>query len=121
MWYLLPFIIFSASSAPFLVAATAASHSVLRSLDNAPVIHFTISRRDGAFKGTVGDEDWVDLDYLVHHLEIAECRFNLTKRVVKGNKLVRKAKTDGTAGQEGTGLMGDIASSGNWYVQRLVL
>lgn len=100
-----------------IVQSTTTEPAVLRSLDTTPVIHFTISRRDGAFTGTFPDEDWVNLDYLVKQLELAERRFNLTKREVKGNKLVRKAKTGGAGGKESTGLMGDIASSGSWYVQ----
>ena len=96
--------------------ATTTDHSVLRSLDNAPVIHFTINRRHGAFVAPVLERDWADLDHLVKALEWAECRFNLTKREVKGNKLVRKAKSAGAGGKEGTGLMGDIAPSGAWFV-----
>ena len=96
--------------------AEATEQSLLRSLDTAPVIHFAITRRDGAFTGTVAGENWVDLEYLVKQVEIAECRFNLTKRVVKGNKLVRKARTGGAGGKDETGLMGDIASRGAWYV-----
>ena len=96
--------------------ANATEQSVLRSLDTAPVIHFAVTRRDGAFTGTVAGEDWVDLEYLVKQVEIAECKFNLTKRVVKGNKLVRKAKTDGVGGRDGTRLMGDIASRGSWCI-----
>ena len=94
--------------------ATSLDHSALRSLDDVPVIHFAIHRRHGAFASTVDGNDFVDLDYLVRQLEVAECRFNLTKREVKGNKLVRKAKASGAGGREGTGLMGDIASDGAW-------
>ena len=99
-----------------LVEAATTEQSVLQSLDPAPVLHFTISRRNGAFTGTKSEVDWVDLDYLVRQLDITECRFNLTRREVKGNKLVRKAKTGGGGGKEGTKLMGDIALDGSWYV-----
>ena len=99
-----------------IVEATTTDQSVLRSLDSAPVIHFTVARRHGAFAATVADNDWVDLDHLAKQLQWAESRFNLTKREVKGNKLVRKAKSGGVGGKEGTGLMGDIASNGAWYV-----
>ena len=112
--HLLPFLLLAPCYMKSLANAT--EQSVLRSLDTAPVIHFAITRRDGAFTGTVVGEDWVDLEYLVKQVEIAECRFNLTKRVVKGNKLVRKAGTDGAGGKDGMGLMGDIASRGAWYV-----
>ena len=97
-----------------LVQATPTDHSVLRFLDSVPVIHFTIARRHGAFVATVGEQDYVDLDHLVRELETTESRFNTTKRVVKGNKLVRKAKTSGAGSKKGIGLMGDIASTGAW-------
>ena len=98
------------------VGATSTGHSdVLRSLDGEPVIHFTITRRLGAFAANEGGESWVDLDYLVKQLDKAESAFNLTSRVVKGNKLVRNARTSGTGGKQRTELMGNIASDGAWY------
>lgn len=81
----------------------------LRSLDSAPVLHFTLARRDGAINATEYLQDYVNLEYLAKEIERTESRFNLTKREVKGNKLVRKAKVkdDGL-------LMGDVAGSGIW-------
>ena len=113
--HLLSFLAITASCVFHLIEATITDHSVLRSLDDVPVIHFTINRRHGAFVATVPENDWVDLDQLLKELEWAECRFNLTKREVKGNKLVRKAKSTGIGGKAGTGLMGEVASSGAWY------
>lgn len=118
--HLLAFLTVTASCVVPCVEAITTDHSILRSLDNAPVIHFTINRRHGAFAPGVPGRDWADLDRLVRVLESAECRFNLTKREVKGNKLVRKAKSGGAGGREGTGLMGDIASNGAWYGQCVV-
>lgn len=97
------------------------AQSVLQSLDDAPVLHFTLSRRGGAFAGTVPKDDWVDLAYLAQELDRTECRFNLTKREAMGNKLVRKAKADETGGKEGSALMGDIATNGTWYAQQISL
>lgn len=113
--HLLSFLAITASCVIGSTEATITDHPVLRSLDDVPVIHFTINRRHGAFAATVPENDWVDLDQLTSQVEQTECRFNLTKREVKGNKLVRKAKSNGIGGKEGTGLMGDIASSGAWY------
>ena len=116
--HLLSFLAITVSCVFGSTEARSTDHSVLRSLDDVPVIHFTINRRHGAFAGTVPEDDWVDLDQLTDQLERTECRFNLTKREVKGNKLVRKAKTARIRGKAGTGLMGDIASSGAWYSRR---
>lgn len=112
--HLLSFFILWTSWVTTFVQALTTDQSVLRSLDTAPVVHFTISRRNGAFTGTKTGVDWVDLDYLVKQLDITECRFNLTRREVKGNKLIRKAKTGSAGGRVGTKLMGDIALDGSW-------
>jgi len=92
------------------------SQSLLESLDEVPVLHFTLSRRGGVFTATVPGNDWVNLTYLTQELDRTECRFNLTKREAKGNKLVRKAKADETGGKDSGTLMGDIATNGTWYV-----
>lgn len=99
---------------PFSSATSAPS--VLRSLDTAPVLHFTLNRRGGVFVQTQFFTDYVNLTYLAHELERTESRFNLTKRVVKGNKLVRKAKLDESLHQDGGFLMGKIADNGSWFV-----
>ncbi|KAL8825401.1 MAG: hypothetical protein Q9191_004441 [Dirinaria sp. TL-2023a] len=78
----------------------------------ASVLHFTLSRRGGAFSTTQPEHDWVNLTYMVQQLERTECRYSLTKREAKGNKLVRKAKADETGGKEPGSLMGDIAANG---------
>lgn len=93
------------------------STSILRSLDNAPVLHFTLTRRGGKFAPTEYGRDYVNLTYLVQELETTEARFNLTKREVKGNKLIRKAKGDGGGGRTEGALMGEVASDGIWSVQ----
>lgn len=90
------------------------SQNFLRSLDSAPVIHFTIARRSGTFEATVPGNDSVEMDFLMEQLKVAEARFNLTRREVKGNKLVRKAKSRAFGGKDDDNLMGDIASNGTW-------
>jgi hypothetical protein len=54
--------------------------------------------------------------YLSQELEKTESRFNLTQREVKGNKLIRKAKSNGSGGEEKGLTMGDAATDGIWYV-----
>ena len=93
------------------------STSVLRSLDNAPVLHFTLARRGGKFSPTEHELDHVNMTYLSQELEKIESRFNLTQREVKGNKLVRKAKGNGSGGEEKGLTMGDAATDGIWYVR----
>ena len=87
----------------------------LRSLDEVPVIHFTISRRGGAFESFALGEEVANLAYLVEELEKAEERFNLTRREVKGNKLIRKAKVKGVGGNEVGRLMSNVAEDGRWW------
>lgn len=99
--------------------AVEASHAVLRSLDTAPVAHFTLFRRGGGFSSIQFPQDVVNLTHLARELSQAEGRFNLTKRVVKGNKLVRKAKNHAVGGREDGGLMGGVATSGIWLGNRL--
>lgn len=94
--------------------AVEASHAVLRSLDTAPVAHFTLFRRGGGFSSIQFPTDVVNLTHLTSELSQAEGRFNLTKRVVKGNKLVRKAKNHAAGGREDGGLMGSVATSAIW-------
>ncbi len=90
-------------------------HIALHALDTAHVIHFTLSRRGGVVNTTSFSKDYVNLPNLLHNLEQAEARFNLTKREVKGNKLVRKAKDVSGSGEEGV-LMGEVATEGVWLV-----
>lgn len=96
--------------------ATSSTQAVLRSLDNAPVLHFTLARRGGDFMATEPGRDLVNLTYLVEELDKAEARFNLTRREVKGNKLVRKAKIDEHGGKEERALMGSVATDGIWCI-----
>ena len=86
----------------------------LRSLDEVPVIHFTISRRGGAFESFTPGGEIANLTYLAEELEKTEQRFNLTRREVKGNKLVRKAKVKGVGGNEVGKLMSNVAENGRW-------
>ena len=94
-----------------LLSSTLATATAPRSLDSAPVLHFTLTRRGGKFSPTKSAVDYVNLTYLVQELEKTEARFNLTKREVKGNKLVRKAKSNDVGGNA---LMGEVAIDGIW-------
>ena len=89
------------------------AHPALHDLDAAPIIHFTLARRRGPINATVLPGDVAILPNFAHELEKAESRFNLTKREVKGNKLVRKAKVVGGYGGVGR-WMGDVAGEGIW-------
>ena len=65
---------------PFAIATT----SALRSLDNPPVLHFTLARRGGKFTPIEHELDHINMTYLAQELERTEGRFNLTQRQVKG-------------------------------------
>lgn len=95
-------------------SAFPSDNPALRSLDQVPVIHFTISRRGGAFESFAPGQEIANLTYLAEQLERAEERFNLTRREVKGNKLVRKAKIKGIGGNEVGKLMSNVAEGGRW-------
>ncbi len=97
-----------------LLSSTLATALASRSLDNAAVLHFTLTRRGGKFAPTEFARDYVNLTYLAQELEKTEARFNLTKREVKGNKLVRKAKSNEVGGIDPSGLMGEVALDGTW-------
>ena len=114
--HFLSFLILTTSYLVNAASATSTPQSILQSLDVAPVLHFTLNRRGGVFTATVPENDWVNITYLAEELDRTECRFNLTKREAKGNKLVRKAKADETGGKESGTLMGDVAANGMWYV-----
>lgn len=109
---------FRAVSSTFLLLAAipyiSSTQTTLHSLDNAPVVHFTVVRRSGTFEATVPGNDSVEMDFLLEQLEMAEARFNLTRREVKGNKLVRKAKSRALGGKDDDELMGQMASNGTW-------
>lgn len=111
-------------TAPILllhVIVAAGSQSLLQSLDAAPVLHFTLARRGGSFVATEANQDYVNFTYLTQELERIQDRFSLTRRVVKGNKLVRKARSDDAKGSDEGALMGDIADDGSWFVTRSVM
>ena len=97
-----------------LLSSALATDPALRSLDTAHVLHFTLTRRDGKFAPTEFARDYVNLTYLAQELEKTEARFNLTKREVKGNKLVRRAKSNEAGGRDPSMLMGEVAVDGIW-------
>lgn len=99
-----------------LTFAASSAQAVLRALDNAPVLHFTLARRGGEFTATENGRDIVNLTYLVEELDRAEARFNLTRREVKGNKLIRKAKLNELRGMDEGALMGSVAGGGIWCI-----
>ena len=87
----------------------------LRSFDTSPVLHYLLNRRGGAFSPTIFVEDNVNFTHLEYELARAESRYNLTKREVKGNRLVRKPKSVGGSGSNVEGqLLGDLALDGAW-------
>lgn len=108
--HLLPLLVFTSGLLSYTLATAPAS----RSLDTAPVLHFTLTRRGGKFVPTEFERDYVNLKYLAQELEKTEARFNLTKREVKGNKLVRKAKSNEVGGRDPNALMGEVAADGIW-------
>ena len=114
MRFLLALIVISLTWVHF--PASASVPAVLRSLNTVPVLHFTLARRGGNFAANEWLQDFVNMTYLVDELERTEARFNLTRRVIKGNKLVRKAKIDGVNGQGKTALMGKLADVGLWFI-----
>ena len=99
-----------------ILSSALAAKPALRSLDTAPALHFTLTRRGGKFAATEFGRDYVNLTYLAEELDKTEGRFNITKREVKGNKLVRKAKGDEVGGRDPNALMGEVAVDGTWYV-----
>ena len=96
------------------LASSALGKNGLPTLDSAPVLHFTLTRRGGSFAPTVLGQDCVNLTYLSTELERTEARFNLTQRQVEGNKLVRKAKDAPGGNSQESGLMGHIGDDGIW-------
>ena len=77
----------------------------LRSLDEASVLHFTISRHGATFESFAPGGELANLTYLAEGLEKVEESFNLTWREVKG-----------ISGNELGNLMGDVAANGRWRV-----
>lgn len=86
----------------------------LQSLHDVPVVHFTLTRRGGTFGATRPGNDSLELEFLREQLEMVEARFNLTRREVKGNKLIRKAKSRAVGGKDDDELMGELALNGTW-------
>ena len=97
-----------------LLSATLATNPVARSVDTASVLHFPLTRRGGKLAPTEFALDYVNLNFLAQELEKTEARFNLTQREVKGNKLIRKAKSNDAGGRDSSSLMGEVAVEGIW-------
>lgn len=109
-------LLFLTTLAVTCLPASASVQAVLRSLDTVPVVHFTLARRGGVFAASEWLHDYVNMTYLIDELEKTENRYNLTRRVIKGNRLVRKAKIDGVNGQNERALMGKLADDGLWLI-----
>ena len=103
----------------FHILVNASNAPDLRSLDDVPVLHFTLSRRGGLFSSKDPGQELANMTYLAEELRKVEARFNLTKREAKGNKLVRKVKENGFGGADGAKLMGEVGENGRWYVQTI--
>ena len=97
-----------------LVLALPSNLQTLRLLNDVPVLHITIARRGGTFRSLISNTELVNLAYLAEELRRVEVRFNLTRREVQGNKLVRKAKFEGFGGNEVDQLMGKVVADGTW-------
>ncbi|KAL9602719.1 MAG: hypothetical protein Q9179_002454 [Wetmoreana sp. 5 TL-2023] len=102
------------------VGTTRNTRNPLQSLDDAPVVHFTLSRRGGTFEATTPGNDSLEMDFLMEQLEMVEARFNLTRREVKGNKLVRKAKSRAIGGKDDDQLTGEMAMNGSWFAHLVI-
>jgi len=96
-----------------LIQLSFVSASNLQALDNAPVLHYTLFRRGGVFAATEPTHQSVNTTYLARELDRTEKRYTLTKREVKGNKLVRKAKGF-AGGSNGGELMSNVHADGIW-------
>ena len=114
--HFLSFLIFTTYCLLPFTFAVSSTQAVLQTLDTAPVLHFTLARRGGEFTATEPGQHLVNLTYLVEELDKAEARFNLTRREVKGNKLVRKAKLNELGGKDEGTLMGSVATDGIWCI-----
>ena len=76
----------------------------------APVIHYTIQRRGGAF----ALDHVVNLTDLTIQLHDAEARFNITRREMQGNKVIRVSREKATINGEVSGLNGEVGRNGTW-------
>lgn len=76
-------------------------------------LHLPITRRGGRFSNT----DVANLTYLLEELTSIESRYSATRRVIKGNRVVRKPKPVkiGADGDGGEGLLGSIGKPGGWF------
>ena len=91
--------------------------SILQSLDESPVVHYTLERRGGPFRATLGSTDCANFTYLTQQIETIESRFNLTKRAYQGNRLIRKTKTDESDGKSKDILINNVAETGSWFAE----
>ena len=89
--------------------------SILRDLDEAPVIHYTLERRDGPFGGTAWPTDRANLTYLQQQIEKTEARFNRTRREYQGNKVIRKALNEESLYSEEDMLFDNVMETGLWF------
>ena len=113
---LLSFFITGIALICFLFAvATASNLQLIQSLDDSPVLHFKLRRRGGSFLSNEKEHQIANLTYLAAELERVEARFNLTRREVKGNTLIRKAKEKTIGLRDERDLMGKVAEKGHWY------
>lgn len=81
--------------------------------ESPPAVHFTLRRRGGPF----AVQKSANMTYLTEQLALAEARFNLTRREVRGNKIVRVPKERLVGGADPERLLGEVGQLGNWYVQ----
>lgn len=94
----------------FLIAMIHATIFSVRVLADAHAAHFTIDRRGGQ----LATRELANLSHLFDLLEQTERRYGLTRREVKGNKLVRRAKPKETGRDDDIPLMNGLGQPGQW-------
>lgn len=98
----------------YLASTSAAALPSTQSRDSSTVLHFTLARRGGSFQPFEFGRGIANLTYLNDEVARVKRRYGLTRREVKGNKLVRKPKEKEVGGKEAGKLMSKVAEDGKW-------
>ena len=83
--------------------------------DEQPALHLPIYRRGGSFETFDPGNETASLTGLAAELIKTRQRYDLTHRVINGNKLVRKAKRSEDVGKDNDVLMSEVEVDGRWY------
>ena len=94
--------------------------------DEVPALHLPIYRRRGSFESFAPEiGEFVDWTRLKTELDAVRARYNLTRRVIRGNKIVRVSKTierdvvseeERSVPKSHNGLIGSVGVDGRWRV-----